>query len=130
MYSRSSATYEHKLHTVSVCSDRSIHHTCTFLLTPAHIQTTKDKIILSEHLPMFSSDVFAQYRRSVLSASKDLEFQKCSSQRRQNTGYSDYGGLQYSSASADNRRRSTSVILRLLRPKSFPLYPSLITLHL
>jgi hypothetical protein len=36
--------------------------------------------------------------------------------------------LQCSSAYADNRRRSTSVKIRVLRSKSFPLYPSLVTL--
>jgi len=59
-----------------------------------------DKIILSEHLPMFSSNAFAHYYRRVLSAGKDLEFQKFSFQRRQNTDYS--GVVQYSSAPVIN----------------------------
>jgi len=75
---------------------------------------------------MISSNAFAQYHRKVLSVGKDLEFQKCSFQRRQNTDYS--GVVQYSSASVNNRRSGTSVKLRLLKSKSFPLFPSLVTL--
>jgi hypothetical protein len=79
-YSHSSTTEYVRPHTLSVCSDSSIQRTFTHLLTPAHIQTMNDEVILSEHLPMFSSSAFAQYRRRVLSAGKDLEFQNCSFQ--------------------------------------------------